>query len=115
MLGWTLGQAILGLLLGMHPPWAFTLHQLTEIQVFASRNEMCEMSLPLAQAKNGDQQFWNIEIAWRQWEGSSCTHDGPCFFSFWGGWWGSFFFKSSFLVLNVFLTCSPRVPFRFPK
>jgi hypothetical protein len=34
----------------------------------------------LAQAKNGDEQFWNIEISCSQWEGSACTQSALIFF-----------------------------------
>jgi hypothetical protein len=60
-----------------------------------------------AEAKNGDEQFWNIEISCRQWEGSACTHDGPCFLLFEGvGGEGIYIFPC---VPNVFSPCSQRV------
>jgi hypothetical protein len=34
----------------------------------------------LAQAKNGDEQFWNIEISCSQCEGSACTQSALIFF-----------------------------------
>jgi hypothetical protein len=36
----------------------------------------------LAQAKNGDEQFWNIEISCSQWEGSACIQSALILFSF---------------------------------
>ncbi len=56
----------------------------------------------LAQAKNGDEQFWNIEISCCQWEGSACT-ESALIFSL-SCWWGvgESFFHFSF------------VPFKFP-
>jgi hypothetical protein len=73
----------------------------------------------LAEAKNGDEQFWNIEISCSQWEGSACTHDGPCFLLFEGVGGGGL--KKFPLVPNIFSPCSQRVlkfsnafPFMFP-
>jgi hypothetical protein len=72
-----------------------------------------------APAISPGQKWWPMEISWSQWEGSSCTHDGPCFFPFGvgrvGRVGGGVSFFNSFLVLNVFLTCSHHVPLRFPK
>jgi hypothetical protein len=34
----------------------------------------------LAQAKNGDEQFWNIEISCSQWEASACTQSALILF-----------------------------------
>jgi len=34
----------------------------------------------LAKAKNGDEQFWNIEISCSQWEGSACTQSALILF-----------------------------------
>jgi hypothetical protein len=76
----------------------------------------------LAQAKNGDEQFWNIEISSNQWEGSACTQSALIFFLLSFGCFGEvgrsedFFhfsfvpnmFPSSSWVPNVFLN-SPRV------
>jgi hypothetical protein len=66
----------------------------------------------LAQAKNGDEQFWNIEISCSQWERSACTQSALIFFllSFgcWGGGRGFHFsfapnmFPSSSWAPNVF-------------
>jgi hypothetical protein len=39
----------------------------------------------LAQAKNGDEHFWNIEISCSQWEGSACTQSALIFFFKFGG------------------------------
>jgi hypothetical protein len=37
----------------------------------------------LAEAKNGDEQFWNIEIfSCSQWEGSACIQSALILFSF---------------------------------
>jgi len=62
----------------------------------------------LAQAKNGDEQFWNIEISCSQWEGSACTQSALIFFLL------------SFGCLGVggrgffsFFLCSQHVPFKF--
>jgi hypothetical protein len=43
----------------------------------------------LAQAKNGDEQFWNIKISCSQWEGSVCTQSALIylFLSFGFGFW----------------------------
>jgi hypothetical protein len=61
-----------------------------------------------AEAKNADKQFWKTEISCGQWEGSACTHDGPCFLLFEGvGGEGFFIFPR---VPNVFLTCSHHAP-----
>jgi len=74
----------------------------------------------LAQAKNGDEEFWNIKISCSQWEGSACTQSALIFFSlkFWvleggvGG--GEDFFHFSF-VLNMFPSSSQWFPSVFPK
>jgi hypothetical protein len=48
----------------------------------------------LAQAKNGDEQFWNIEISCSQWEGSACIQSALIFFLISFGWvWGEDFFS----------------------
>jgi len=36
----------------------------------------------LAQAENGEEQFWNIQFSCSQWEGSACTQSALIFFSF---------------------------------
>jgi hypothetical protein len=60
----------------------------------------------LAQAKNGDEQFWNIEISCSQWEGSACTQSALIFFfQVWGGDKRIFFKNSS---------VPKHVPFKFP-
>ncbi len=66
----------------------------------------------LAQAKNGDKHFWNIEISCCQWEGSACTQSALFIFSFmyWvrgGEGRGRIFFP--------FLICSQHVPFQGPN
>jgi len=43
----------------------------------------------LAQAKNGDEQFWNIEISCTQWEGSTCIQSALIFFFKVLGLWGA--------------------------
>ncbi len=57
-----------------------------------------------APAINPRHKWWQtvleIEISCNQWEGSACTHDGPCFSPL-QGWVGGVF-KKFFLVLNVF-------------
>ncbi len=60
-----------------------------------------------AQAKNGDEQFWNIEISCSQWEGSACTQSALIFFllSF-GGGAEDFFFN--FPLFPMFPMCSPK-------
>jgi hypothetical protein len=58
----------------------------------------------LAQAKNGDEQFWNIEISCSQWEGSACTQSALIFSFKFGGARG--FLKFSFVPKHV--------PFKFP-
>jgi len=74
----------------------------------------------LAQPKNGDEQFWNIEILCSQWEGSACPQSALIFFllSFGVAGEGDFFpfffvsFKfpmSSHQVLNMFPMCSPKL------
>ncbi len=50
----------------------------------------------LAQVKNGDDQFWNIEISCSQWEGSACTQSALILF-----------------ILQLFPTCSFQVPNKF--
>ncbi len=61
----------------------------------------------LAQAKNGDDQFWNIEI--------SCMHS-KCLqffsFKFWAGWVEDFFHFS--FVPKMFPSSFQWVPTRFP-
>jgi hypothetical protein len=66
----------------------------------------------LAQAKNGDEQFWNIEIPCSQWEGSACTQSAlNFFFQVLGD-------KRIFLGIPSFPNVSPSssqwVPIRFP-
>jgi hypothetical protein len=59
----------------------------------------------LAQAKNGDEQFWNIAISCSEWEGSACTQSALIVFLLgWGrrgGVVGRDFFHFSF-VPNMF-------------
>jgi len=56
------------------------------------------------------------EISCSQWEGSECTHDGPCFFLLGVGVeLRGVIFWFFFLAPNVFPTCSQLVPLRFPK
>jgi hypothetical protein len=63
--------------------------------------------LPLAQAKNGDKQFWKQKI--QAANGKVRMHS----------WWALFFHFGvgeiifGFLVPNVFLTCSHHIPLRF--
>jgi hypothetical protein len=62
----------------------------------------------LAQAKNGDKQFWNIEISCSQWEGSQHALKVPLIYfllSFGFGDGGGFFFHFSF-VPNMFSSSS---------
>jgi len=71
----------------------------------------------LAQAKNGDEHFWNIEISCSQWEGSACTQSALIFFfQVWGA--KRIFFKNSFVPKHVpfkFPMGSHQVPNVFPK
>ncbi len=59
----------------------------------------------LAQAKNGDEQFWNIKISCSHWEGSACTQSALILF-FKASGWGEDFFS--------FSLCSQHVPFKLP-
>jgi hypothetical protein len=60
----------------------------------------------LAQAKNGAEQFWKIEISCRQWESSACTQIALIFFFKFGG-------GGEERMFSIFL-CSQHVPFKFP-
>ncbi len=66
----------------------------------------------LAQAKNGDQQFLEIEISCSQWEGSACTQSALIFFllSFGGRGRG----ERIFFIFPLSPTCSIQVSIRFP-
>jgi hypothetical protein len=55
----------------------------------------------LAQAKNGDEQFWNIEISCSQWECSACTQSALIIFLLSLGGGGGDFFHFSY-VRNMF-------------
>jgi len=65
----------------------------------------------LAQAKNGDQQFLEIEISCNQWEGSACTQSALILFFLSFGWWWSGAGRGFF----SFFLCSQDVPFLFPS
>ncbi len=65
-------------------------------------------------AKNGDQQFWNIEISCSQWEGSACTQGALIFFLLSLGRGGEDFFHFSFDP-NMFPSSSHRVLNMFPR
>jgi hypothetical protein len=75
----------------------------------------------LAQAKNGDQKFLEIEISCSQWEGSACTQSALIFFlSSFGWWWGGggggggdFF--NFYFVPNMFPSSSHQVPNMCPR
>ncbi len=56
--------------------------------------------------------FVEIEISCSQWEGSACTHDGPCFCLLGVGWKELFLFWLPFFqcVPNMFSSCSLEVP-----
>jgi hypothetical protein len=60
----------------------------------------------LDKAKNGDKQFWNIEISCSQWEGLACTQSALIFKILSFVWVGGGFF--------TFFLCSQHVPFKFP-
>jgi hypothetical protein len=47
----------------------------------------------LVKAKNGDEQFWNIEISCSQWEGSACTQSALIFLILSFVWAGGGFFS----------------------
>jgi len=65
----------------------------------------------LDKAKNGDKQFWNIEISCSQWEGSACTQSALIFLILSFVWVGEGFF----FIFPLFPTCSLQVPNGFPS
>jgi len=67
-----------------------TLHSLVGI---GGGNWGWELGGPII-AKNGDEQFWNIEISCSQWEGSACIQSALILFfsfKFWVAVWKGFF------------------------